>query len=1813
MLAECDHRIHFSGASMRPLTLTHHTQIRPTLILLMTVLSVSINGSFKLGDFDGDGHADMLLRHEEGAFTCSTSVNREGNVEFAPVVGLEVTFEWHLAALIDLDGDAKTDLLFRHRDLGWVFAPMDGCKLKSDQQTVRFDDLTSDSRIVGVIDVDGNQTDELVTRNDHGAWSVVFLNDGTVVSTVDNPTGLPIDTNFAVIDVGDFDNDSRTDILSRHANGTWYLHSQVDSTRLEFVTRSVPFQLRSDWRDEATGDFDGDGQGDVLLRHATGMWEIQTLIEGDEESINAWVPFGLPTEWHWRAMAAGDLDGDGRDDLVLFDNDTRRWSFSSLTKNATTGEVATSFLTDSEGGLNVPQPTIYFPDLVLRKVVKERLQLESRAWITASDLDDLRSLFLQHSDSSVLVEKIKDLRGLRAAHRLTGLELNGQGIQFLTPLIGLNLQAISLERNQIEDVTSIADMTELTSLNLRSNVIVDVTSLKKLVELRSLDLAFNVISDLSALISLAHLRDLSLSANKIDDIAPLQTLTKLTFLYMNDNVISDVSPLESLTQLEYLQLGSNRIDDITSFSSLTSLRHLNARVNRIRDLSPIKSHTQIEYLNLSGNEIVEISPLATMTKLNRLDLSHNAIEVLDPLNTLTQLEMLNLRSNKISDISALKSLTQLVSLDLSNNEIVDIAPLATLAKMKRLDLSSNGIEEISPLDSLIHLEFLDLGSNKIVDISPLAELTKLKQLNLTFNSVSDISPLQNLTQLQNLDLANNEIHEIDILLSLAELKEVVLSGNRLSDNAWYTVVPQLRARGVEVEANAVLHTFRDSRGRATTWTFDTDAATEEPNALLIHFHGNVTATARDVVMQRLPWVKSIAHGTGLVSVVIASPESWSTREPWRSPNMDGDGTRFWNYLEDVDLVHEMLQTDFDGKLAVDKDRVYLFGTSQGTCFLHPFLNRWGRYYRGGLLADCGCVDVDLSPIWHADPETIENFRVFVRAATGDFLHRPSTIAYNYYKYVLGLETYGDLRAEGGHCAEGDISRSKALRWLTNSDDLDGESEESAHFTRISLLDRVVGIATDTLGALWVAQQERTGDDPRASLWRSVDRGNSFEMIARHPFEVYDVDSIGDEVFITTAEGPIFRSSDHGLTFDAVVVDDSPTQGWIRGPGRRILGRPNVQKRPGMIGTRSGTILMPSIVNSGSNSDSSLLMSKDGGRSWRTEETPLRLIRDHAIGPDPIVFDDENGYLYLSDPVTWIAEIEQLRWYEVDEPPGPLRSTAWSGNELIGYSWGEQGRIWWSASGPAGIWREKSFPNAVTATIGRAGLGLLTAIDQGDVLLFGYGSEGHLYNGLENSWVHVRGGTFISPQGMHKVAVDAVRGDVFVSGARGVFRLDARFRDGLRNIEPIDDRDGDLIPDALDRFPENPTEYLDTDQDGVGNATDSDDDGDNVLDRKDAAPLDPGATTDLDLDGIGDYADYDVDGDGFSNKLDVFPLDEAEFEDTDGDGIGNWEDRDDDNDGVPDVLDAFPRYSFEQGDQDGDFIGDGIDPDPENSTLESQSQLTVAYGNWLSQKNVIQLNKEPRDGVIYPEPLGETRYYGRLKLGDGDTSEVDVMMSIFSDEYREHLYLDRNDDDDLTNDGGPIQLKNGSPQANWYEIWVEVTYRSGIKLPYHIPSYSFRAVVRSLDSSVMHLMLPPSAKATRITLPNGGPSVSLAIVDANANAVFNDDVDYVCVDANDDRRFDHCGVVNGAEHFPYGETIIVDEISYSVETNPSGYSITVNAMEDSASAINRTTHTPYRYSHANEPIRDERELTTETFYSPTNTDPIGKRERLQGSR
>ena len=241
-------------------------------------------------------------------------------------------------------------------------------------------------------------------------------------------------------------------------------------------------------------------------------------------------------------------------------------------------------------------------------------------------------------------------------------------------------------------------------------------------------------------------------------------------------------------------------------------------------------------------------------------------------------------------------------------------------------------------------------------------------------------------------------------------------------------------------------------------------------------------------------------------------------------------------------------------------------------------------------------------------------------------------------------------------------------------------------------------------------------------------------------------------------------------------------------------------------------------------------------------------------------------------------------------------------------------------------------------------------------------------------------------------------------------------EGNNYFPSTDDGIASNCPGQTDAFPDDSTEWIDTDGDGTGDNADADDDGDGWLDSEEVTcgsdPLNaaeysatdspPGQPLDADSDGLCDaVTDTDDDGDGIPDFDDAFPTDDSESSDSDGDGMGDeldddddndgWTDQeeldcltdpldtmsvpsdndrddecdlvdgDDDNDGVIDIDDAFPNNPLEKEDSDGDGTGDNADNDDDGDGWLDAQEVACANAGGSGDKDVASETPVDLDG------------------------------------------------------------------------------------------------------------------------------------------------------------------------------------------------------------------------------------------------------------
>ena len=339
-----------------------------------------------------------------------------------------------------------------------------------------------------------------------------------------------------------------------------------------------------------------------------------TIVAGDTIQFTD-LSAGNPTTWEW------DFQNDGTIDSYV---QNPAWIYEEPGLFTVSLTVSDGTTPDTETKTDYIDVRVYIPDENFKSKINEYLGQPPAYNPTIADLNGITAHFFAGNSNISSIE----------------------GAQYLT-----NLTWLSLNNNQIIDISTISGLANLTSLELYNNQIIDISVISGLVNLSLLDLEENQISDISVISDLTNLILLNLIGNQIKDISAISGLTNLINLYLGGNQISDISAVSGLNNLKNLYLVENQIVDISAVSGLTNLHWLWLNDNQIIDISAVSDLTNLTWLWLNENKIIDISAVSGLTNLVQLYLNDNQISDIYPLVENTGLDsgdFLQLNSNPLS-------------------------------------------------------------------------------------------------------------------------------------------------------------------------------------------------------------------------------------------------------------------------------------------------------------------------------------------------------------------------------------------------------------------------------------------------------------------------------------------------------------------------------------------------------------------------------------------------------------------------------------------------------------------------------------------------------------------------------------------------------------------------------------------------------------------------------------------------------------------------------------------------------------------------------------------------------------------------------------------------------------------------------------------------------------------------------------------------------------------------------------------------------------------------------------------------------------
>jgi len=173
------------------------------------------------GDLNGDGDADLVWRDRLTGDVAVWLLNG-AMITQEPLVAPDVPLAWQIAGVGDFNGDGNADLIWRQTQTGDVAAwLMNGAEvMQSTLFSLGAPPLLSAGvplawRIAGIGDVDGDGKSDLVWRHTQtGDVAVWLMNGATVTQSPVVAPGVPLA--WQIVGVGDLNGDGTADLIWRH-------------------------------------------------------------------------------------------------------------------------------------------------------------------------------------------------------------------------------------------------------------------------------------------------------------------------------------------------------------------------------------------------------------------------------------------------------------------------------------------------------------------------------------------------------------------------------------------------------------------------------------------------------------------------------------------------------------------------------------------------------------------------------------------------------------------------------------------------------------------------------------------------------------------------------------------------------------------------------------------------------------------------------------------------------------------------------------------------------------------------------------------------------------------------------------------------------------------------------------------------------------------------------------------------------------------------------------------------------------------------------------------------------------------------------------------------------------------------------------------------------------------------------------------------------------------------------------------------------------------------------------------------------------
>ena len=312
-----------------------------------------------IGDLDGDGKPDLaVINNSSSTVSIFRNTSTSGSMttgSFAAKVDFATGSVPYSVAIGDLDGDGKPDIVVVNSSSSTVSLFRNTAtpgSITTDSFAAKVDFTTGNwPQSVAIGDLDGDGKPELAVANSgYSATVSVFHNTSTSGSITTGSFAAKVD--FATgyipygVAIGDLDGDGKPDlaVANSGSNKVSVLRntSTLGSITAGSFAAKVDFATVSGAQSVAIGDLDGDGKPDLVVTNGSSdMVSVfrNTSTTGSISTGSFAAKVDFATGSNPKAVVIGDLDGDGKPDLAVANGNSN--TVSVLRNTSATGSITT--------------------------------------------------------------------------------------------------------------------------------------------------------------------------------------------------------------------------------------------------------------------------------------------------------------------------------------------------------------------------------------------------------------------------------------------------------------------------------------------------------------------------------------------------------------------------------------------------------------------------------------------------------------------------------------------------------------------------------------------------------------------------------------------------------------------------------------------------------------------------------------------------------------------------------------------------------------------------------------------------------------------------------------------------------------------------------------------------------------------------------------------------------------------------------------------------------------------------------------------------------------------------------------------------------------------------------------------------------------------------------------------------------------------------------------------------------------------------------------------------------------------------------